>query len=328
MSRPRNLYPDTTLYITVRCVHRSYRLVPKGNVRRVIEYAFAVMSSRYREKWGMEFYEFEFLSTHYHLVLYDRFGRVTDFLQEFNAIVARELNAIRGTSGKFFEDGPGIQTVLGNERVLEHCVYTLANAVAAGIVHKTAHWKGFNSLRMEYGQPRVVTKPHIGIWSKKKQHKHRRSSRRSGRAAYASRSKMAETAVLMLDRPRIAPELSDIELRAKVRGDLAKREGEIRAKRAGKPVLGMKVAATIVWSTVPRKGEELFGRNPTFSTETLEQRRGMKKVRRRFLVDYRLALARWNAGERDVVFPAGTVRMRLRHNALTEPIPLDLLLAA
>ncbi len=33
--------------------------------------------------------------------------------------------------------------MLGGEKVLEHCIYTLANAVAAGIVHKAAHWKGF-----------------------------------------------------------------------------------------------------------------------------------------------------------------------------------------
>lgn len=54
----------------------------------------------------------------------------------------------------------------------------------------------------------------------------------------------------------------------------------------------------------------------------------MKRLRRTFLREYPVALQRWNAGERDVVFPAGTVRMRLRHNALSEPIPLDLLLAA
>jgi len=54
----------------------------------------------------------------------------------------------------------------------------------------------------------------------------------------------------------------------------------------------------------------------------------MKRLQRRFLRDYRLAPARRNAAERDVVFPAGTVRMRLRHKALTEPVPLDLLLAA
>ncbi len=51
----------------------------------------------------MEFYEFKFLSTHYHIVLYDRFGRVCDFIKDLDAIIARELNAIRGTSGKFFD---------------------------------------------------------------------------------------------------------------------------------------------------------------------------------------------------------------------------------
>ncbi|MGH1340333.1 MAG: hypothetical protein ACRBN8_02185 [Nannocystales bacterium] len=326
MSSPRNLYPDTTLYVTVRAVHRSYRLVPRKRVNRVLEFAFAAVSSKHREKWGMEFYEF--LSTHYHIVLFDRFGRVSDFLQDFNAVVARELNALRGKGGKFFADGPGIQTVLGDERVLEHCVYTLANAVAAGIVHKAAHWKGLNSLRMPYGKQYVISKPRIGIWSKKQQHKHRRRSQRSGRAAFADRSKMPETAVLMIDRPRIMPELSDEELRAKVREGLKKREAKIQVERAGKPVLGMKAALRVHWSTVPTKGAELFGRQPTFSTQTREQRSRMRGLRGRFLRDYRLALARWNAGERDVVFPAGTVRMRLRHEVLTEPIPLDLLLVA
>lgn len=328
MSNPRNLYPDTTLYVTVRCVHRSYRLVPKKRVNRIVEYAFAVVSSRYREKWSMEFYEFEFLSTHYHVVLFDRFGRVSDFIQDLNALIARVLNAIRGAGGKFFADGPGIQTVLGEEKVLEHCIYTLANAVAAGIVHKTAHWKGLNSLRMSYGKRYVIAKPRIGLWSKKKMHRHRLSSQRSGRAAFADRSTTPDTAVLMLDRPRILRELSDEELRKRIRDGLTRREAKIRVERVGKPVLGMKAARDIHWSTVPAKGEELFGRQPTFSTQTPQQRSGMKRLRRRFLRDYRLALARWNAGERDVVFPPGTVRMRLRHNVRTEPVPLDLLLAA
>ncbi len=328
MSAPRNLYPDTTLYVTVRAVHRSYRLVPTKIVNQVLEYAFAVVSSEYRKRWGMEFYEFEFLSTHYHLVLYDRFGRVSDFLRDLNSVIARELNAIRGTSGAFFAREPGIQTVLGGERVIEHCVYTLANAVAAGIVHKTAHWKGLNSLRMEYGKPRAVKRPSVGIWSKKRRLQGRKRAVRSGRARFAGRTKMPATAILMLDRPRARPELSDTALRTEIRKALEKREAKIKLERAGKPVLGMKAARKIHWSTVPRKGEELFDRQPTFSTETREQRARMKRLRRQFVREHEEALQAWNAGRRDVVFPAGTVRMRLRHNVLTEPIPLDLLLAA
>ena len=321
MSSPRNLYPNTTVFVTCRCVHQSFRLVPKPVVRRIVDFCFGVVSTRYREETGMEFYEFEFISTHYHLVANNGTGCITDFLQDLNALIARELNALRGTSGSFFDRDPGIQTVVGDGRVFRHCVYALANAVAAGIVHKTAHWKGSNSLRMEYGKQYVVSKPRVGLWSKKVQHKHRRSSRDSGRAAFADRSKLPDTTVLMLDRPPIMPELSDVELRAKIREALARKEAELAEKRAGKPVLGMKAARKIHWRTVPKDGEELFGRQPNFSTETVAQRVAMKRIRKSFPREHADALARWNAGDRDVVFPAGTVRMRLRHNVATEPIP-------
>ncbi|MEM6294791.1 MAG: hypothetical protein AAGA54_26185 [Myxococcota bacterium] len=45
------------------------------------------------------------------------------------------------------------------------------------------------------------------------------------------------------------------------------------------------------------------------------------ETRQRRRVVFEAALQRWNARERDVVFPAGTVRMRLRHKVKTEPIP-------
>ncbi len=321
MSKPRNLYSGTTVFVTCRCVHQSYRLVPTAVVRRVVDYCFAVISMRYRLRYGMKFYEFEFLSSHYHLVACNACGRITDFLQDLNALIARELNAVRGRSGAFFDREPGIQTVLGEDKVFEHCVYTLANAVSAGIVRSTKQWKGSNSRRLEYGKEYAVARPRVGLWSKKVQHKHRRSSQRSGRAAFAQRCTLPETAVLMLDRPPIMPELSDAQLRARIRGALEVREEEVAKKRAGKPVLGMKAALKIHWSTVPRDGEELFGLNPTLSTETLEQRIVMKALRKAFIREHEEALARWNAGERDVVFPAGTVRMRLRHTVATEPIP-------
>ena len=321
MSRPRNLYPDTTVFISCRCVHQSYRLVPTSVVRRVVDFCFGLVSTRYRNDHGVEFYEYEFLSTHYHLVANNSSGRITDFLQDLNALIARELNAVRGKSGAFFDREPGIQTVLGDDKVFEHCVYTLANAVAAGIVHKTSRWKGSNSLRLEYGVPYVVTKPRVGLWSKQTRHKGRRSSQRSGRAAFANRSTLPDTAVIVLDRPPIMLELSDTELRARIRSALAEREKAIAKKRAGKRALGMRAALKIHWSTVPRNGEELFGRQPTLSTATLEQRIEMKKLRKQFIREHKAALDRWNAGHRNVVFPAGTVRMRLRHKVATDPIP-------
>jgi hypothetical protein len=321
MSSPRNLYPDTTVFATCRCVHERNRLVPTPVVRAVVDFCFAVVSTRYRDAFQMEFYEYEFLSTHYHLLANNGSGRITDFLQDFNALIARELNAVRGTSGAFFDREPGIQTVLGDEKVFAHCIYILANAVTAGIVHNTQHWKGSNSRRLEYGRGYVVSKPRVGLWSKQVQHRHRRSSQRSGRAAFARRSTLPNAAVIKLDRPPIMPELSDLELRARIREALKLEEVEVAKKRGGRPVLGMAAAMKIHWSTVPRNRQELFGRNPTLSTETLGQRIAMKTLRKQFIREHKDALARWNAGERDVVFPAGTIRMRLRHNVATEPIP-------
>ena len=343
MSKPRNLYPDTWLYVTVRCVHRSHRLVPTSSVQKVFAYCFGYVSSKYRQEWGMEFYEAQALSTHYHLVLYDRDGKVADFLQDLNAMIARELNAVRGTGGTFFAGEPGLQTILGEERLFEHCVYTLANAVAAGLVHKTSRWKGFQSLRREYGEGIVVHKPRIGMWAKKKKKPRpvrrrsssrgasrrgtRRAAARSGRGAYAGRSRLPETVTMVFDRPRIRMGRTDTALRAEIRAALATREDEVRRERKGRRALGMKAVLATHWSTVPRRGEEMFGRNPTFSTQTHEQRRAMKRLRRRFVREHAAALARYNAGERDVVFPAGTVRMRLRHKVETDPTPLALLLA-
>lgn len=106
------------------------------------------------------------------------------------------------------------------------------------------------------------------------------------------------------------------------------REAEIAKARRNRPVLSMKAARKVRCAYTPQRGEEMFSRRPTFSTQTREQRRRMKRIRRRFLRDDPAALKRWNASERDVVFPAGTGRMRLRDNALTESAPLDLLLAA
>ena len=321
MSRPRNLYPDTTVFVTCRCVHQSYRLVPTPVVRRVVDFCFAVVSARYRLRFGMRFYEYEFLSNHYHLVANNGSGRITDFLQDLNALIARELNAVRGRSGAFFDREPGIQTVLGEAKVFEHCVYTLANAVAAGIVRTTRQWKGSNSRRLEYGKGYVIARPRVGLWSKKVQHKHRRSAQRSGRAAFAERCTLPATAVLMIDRPPIMPALSDAQLRARIHGALEAREAEVAHERAGKRVLGMKAALKIHWSTVPRHGEELFGRQPTLSTDTLEQRVAMTQLRAAFIREHEAALTRYNAGKRGVVFPAGTVRMRLRHKVKTEPTP-------
>ena len=60
-------------------------------IRRVVDFCFGHVSGRYRDEMGMEFYEYEFLSTHYHLVANNGTGCITDFLQDPNALMALSL---------------------------------------------------------------------------------------------------------------------------------------------------------------------------------------------------------------------------------------------
>ena len=201
----------------------------------------------------------------------------------------------------------------GHQRVLEHAVYTLANPVRAFLVATSRHWLGVSSVKMKYGVPVVVRRPQFGLWSGKAAHAKRRASRRSGRAAYAGRTKMPETAELVIDRPPIMPELSDEELRALVLEQLAEREQKIARERLerGIQVVGRSRCLAVHFLAIP-KPEELFSRQPSFSASSNRERKRLAELRRRFLVAYYAARDRFLAGERDVVWPEGTWLMRVR----------------
>jgi hypothetical protein len=51
-------------YVTVRAVNRSFRFVPKRQVRRAIDYALSVVLERYRSEGKLSLHEFEFMSNH------------------------------------------------------------------------------------------------------------------------------------------------------------------------------------------------------------------------------------------------------------------------
>ncbi len=160
-----------------------------------------------------------------------------------------------------------------------------------------------------------------GIWSTKKRHASRVASRRSGRAAYAGRSKLPEVVKLRLDRPPLYLELDDAQLGARVKGMRRASEAKAAAERKGCRVLGMKKARKIHWNTLATP-EEMFGRRPTFAAAEPQTRRLLSRLRRAFLNAYAAALAAFNAGDRDVAFPEGTVMMRQRFRVRVAPYGL------
>ncbi len=314
---PRKIDKGMFFYVTVRAMHRRYRFVPKRRIYRAIRFCFTAVLDKYRNEGKIELYEFVFMSNHYHLLGRDLVGCLPKFVQEFNALLSAELNALRGTSDSNFSRKPyGLVQVHGNARLVEHAVYTLANPISAFLVARAKHWPGLSSLKLEYGDSVVVDKPRGGLWSGRAAHVGRRGSQRSKRAAFADRSVLPDHATLTLDRPPVMLHLSDSELRQHIRDRLAERERELDAERTrrGIRVVGRRRVLNTHHDDMP-KSEELFARNPTFSAETAEQRAYFAAAYKAFVSAYRLARDAYyfaKVGLRNkIVFPPGTYRLRV-----------------
>lgn len=320
MTPPRMIIPGSILYLTVRAINRSFRFVPTPKIRKAIRYALAVVSQQYRERGALVLHEFLFMSNHYHLLVTDIEGCVSDFMRDLNSVLTRELNAIRGMNGKAIEPNFGFVRIADDERVIEHSVYTGANPVAAFLVAKARHWRGVSSVGMRYGVAEVVDKPKLGMWSGKNAHAGRAASRRSGRAAYAGRSKLPETAELVIVRPAVRLDLDADELRDLVEARLTEREeklGEERIRR-GIRVHGRKRSESVHFLALPRP-EEMFGRTPSVSASSAADRIAMLRERALFMQAYAAARDAFCRGQRDVVFPYGTWLMRVRFGVRCEP---------
>jgi REP element-mobilizing transposase RayT len=185
MTPPRCIHQNTWFYVTVRAVNRSFRFVPKKEIRKAIRYALSVTLQEYRSNGKLVLCEWVFLSNHYHFLGIDHEGCLPDFIRDLNSLISRQLNALRGISGANIEKGYNLVEVHSAERFVEHAVYTLANPVRAFLVATTKDWKDMSSFGMQYGRPVTVERPTSGLWAGKVAHRSRRASNRSGRAKYA-----------------------------------------------------------------------------------------------------------------------------------------------
>ncbi len=322
MTPARFIKPGMQFYVTVRTVNRSFRLVPKREIRRVVRYCLTVTLEKFRDQEMLVLHEFAFMSNHYHLLGTLLEACLPDFVRELNSLLSRELNALRGINGKNFEPGYNLVEIADDERLVEHSVYTCANPVAAFLVSKARHWRGVSSVGMRYGQPIVVEKPKLGMWAEKNAHMRRGGAQRSGRASYAGRSKLPETAKLIIDRPPVMSHLSDDELRDLVEQRLGAREEELAEERRRRNlrVVGRRAAEAVHYLALPNT-EEMFARTPSVSASSRAAREVLLRAHAAFQAAYAVARDAFRAGSRGVVFPYGTWLMRRRFNVACQPAP-------
>lgn len=149
MSHPRLTVPGGTYLITRTTVMSLFLLTPSKIVNQIMEYCIAC-AARGR---GIRIHAVSVESNHFHLVVTDTQGRISDFMQELNRSAARcllehyreryptrRLESVWSHAQSF-----SAALLITSNAIIDKIVYTLTNPVKDGLVRDYRKWPGFNT---------------------------------------------------------------------------------------------------------------------------------------------------------------------------------------
>lgn len=271
-----------------RTMYRMFLLLPTRATRDILYYCLGYVL----EKFDVELHEFVFLSNHYHLVVTDPHAQLPAFVRELNSLIARSVNSSLGRWEAVWSVesycAPGL---CGGQDILNKSIYTLCNVNQAGLVRHVKDYGGPSSWNLEYGSTRQYPRPEV----------------------FFSAS-MPDSVGITLKRPAtVRPELSDRELRGEIRRIVTHREiaNAHRIRRKGGAFLGMERVLRQAVTATPRSQAARRGIRPRVAGRSRWAR--IERIRRNqeFERLYRAAWLRLHEGDRDVVFPQGTYKLRV-----------------
>lgn len=294
MTSPRCLDPGQTYLITRRCTGRRFLLSPSAEVNALLLYCLAEASRTY----GIEVHAFVFMSNHYHLVVSETSSevRLPEFMSWLNRQTAVLINDLRERSENLWASGTYSAVVLADEAaVLDKIVYTICNPVAAGLVESPRAWPGLRSL------PDTMA----------------RGGFEAERPSYFRKTR-PQTARLKLTRPPCFRGVSKENFRKLVARQVRHRLAAIYDQRAldGKSgFIGPRNIANQNPEAQPTKPEPKAQQTPSLACKNRARRLKIIDGLKTFHSSHRLSLESWRQGDREVVFPAGTYKMRHLHKA-------------
>ena len=296
MTAPRRVLRGTTSLVTSRTSERRFFLRPSDQTNAIVGYLLAVLTERY----GIFLHIACFLSNHLHLVLTDPDARLPDFMRDLGSLLGRAINASLGHWGSIHDRESFSAVALETaEAIVDKIVYSLANPVAAGLVRRGREWPGFWSDPRLIGGKGLVFKRPEGFF------------REDG--------PMPEEATLRFDPPPGFE--NDPDFVATLLRQLESEEDRHARNlgKVGRSFLGVAKIRAQKWYARPAHGEPRRGLRPTVACRNKWKRIEALQLLKAFRVAYREALDAWRAGNRKVVFPAGTWLMRVLHCAACVP---------
>lgn len=282
--------------LTVRTIARFYLLRPDPELVEAVKYLMA----HYAEKHALTLHAVCVMSTHFHVVAFDKLGHRSLFLRDINRGIANVVKAMRGWRGPVFRPKPNIVRLLTPKAIADKMAYVLANPVAAGAVRQPDEWPGLCvAAGLNFKRATHVKRPAY-FFSE------------GGELPGATGFQLALPATLSKvygpsgARRILARSLHRHE--AKAREELSQRRWKVLGPRHCLKVSPYQRA----------RAYEVFGETePTFAVlgggKALYIRAAGQL--RAFRRAYRVALEKWRSGQRRTPFPVGTWFMRIHHGA-------------
>jgi putative transposase len=179
--------------------------------------------------------------------------------------------------------------------------YTLANPTIAGLVKSPEDWPGVISGR--FGQEELAEMPD---------------------AFFDEDGELPESAELQFVRPQIFTSLTDAELYARLRDEVAAKVRTAREEmtQLGRSFLGRESILRQNFYASPKTEAPRRNPNPRIAGKSSVER--VLAIRRmcEFFRAYRAAWNEWRQGNRDAIFPAGTYALRVyAHVRCADPAP-------
>ena len=300
MSIPREVLPGRTYMITRRCTQRQFLMRPDDRTNNAFIYCLAVAAKR----CGIRILFTAAMSNHHHTGIEDPSGNYPAFLEYFHKLFAKCQNSLRGRWENFWSsEQTSVVRLVDPADVIEKMVYVLTNPVKDGLVEKAHHWPGASSLdALIHGKPLTASRP---------------------RHFFREDGSMPETVTLQIDRPAGLKELSEDEFTAMVEGRIRAVEEAAAFERArtGARVLGRRAVLGQKWSDRPASREPRRQLDPRVAARSKWSRIEALLRNRIFREAYVVAREAFCAGDRKVIFPAGTYWLRRFVQAACEPGP-------
>jgi putative transposase len=287
MRRPRRRGPDQLSDVTVRCNRSEFRLLPTTERTSILGFWFAKAQQKFS---GIRIHALCALSNHFHLVVRDRDGQLSDFMQYVLGNAARRINYLDRVRGAVFEDRFAEIEIVDTPAFVRRIAYAVCNPVEAKLVRSHHEWKG---LCLYSGKE--PTTHRFTVFHEAAHQRALREAERTG--AHVDENSFFDTAELEIAQ-------LDEGLAAEVHAAVVARENELRAVKFA--VFGMR--RVLQFSPFDRPGMSARSRRPLCFASTREAWHAFADGWYAFVSTFREASKAFRAGQLDTVFPRFSFR--------------------